>query len=259
MVRVSGGNDDHPDSIKFMYLFKLLSTYTLLKPPRGSNVKNEEMFATFSDVMSANSVMNPKEEVVTFSGRDIWSFIKDHGAEIDETDRDIETYNDIVNDLKESEYFKAEHMAGYVVKKSCRFTKCKACIASLMGDREAAGIHLSRKDKFGALHVPSPDLTALLCYLEKKMNAQVGNSDEVGVSNILSDTFFHICRKVDRNIVEKSLHPGCPDHYPSGDLATRIMHFYIIMRVHFILRAAKKLLKTYGKTKKLKKESKMIE
>jgi len=106
MIRVAGGNDDHPDSARFPFLYKLLSVYSLLKAPKGSNVTNDEVFSTFCHVMKENKIFG-KEESRMFSAEDIWLF----AGEIEDNLADPEN-----NDLGLAEQCTIEHFGGYVVK-----------------------------------------------------------------------------------------------------------------------------------------------
>ena len=253
MIRAAGGNNDHPDSVKFPYLYKLLSTYSLLKPPKGSNVSNEESFTTFSNLMLANHVIG-KEEERNFSARDIWNFAMDYGAaEIEDEEELHGNYDDIINDLDDSERCKIEYFAGYVVKKAMkRFTKCEDCKKSLQGERDAAGSLLSGRDKFSVLYVPSHGLVNLLSYLERKVNEEVGSS----VRDLKPDTFFNICRKLDRSVVNvQSI--GCNVEH-GDELLTKLTHFYLMTRIHLVMREAKKQNKNIAKSKSLKKQSKLV-
>ncbi len=47
-VRDACGSSCHPDSILFIQVFRLLSTYALVRPPRGSNVSGGELVETIT-------------------------------------------------------------------------------------------------------------------------------------------------------------------------------------------------------------------
>jgi len=44
MIRGACGSDEHPDPILFIQVYRLLSFYSLVKPPEGSNVEGVEIF-----------------------------------------------------------------------------------------------------------------------------------------------------------------------------------------------------------------------
>lgn len=43
MVRQAAGNNDHPDPVMFVLIFRLMSVYSLVKPPKGSNITGGEL------------------------------------------------------------------------------------------------------------------------------------------------------------------------------------------------------------------------
>lgn len=47
MMRSVCRSNDHPDSILYIQMFRLVSIYSLVKPPKGSNVSGGEMLETF--------------------------------------------------------------------------------------------------------------------------------------------------------------------------------------------------------------------
>lgn len=46
MIRGACVSNDHPDSLLFVQVYRLLSFYSLVKPPKGSNVQGAEIFET---------------------------------------------------------------------------------------------------------------------------------------------------------------------------------------------------------------------
>jgi len=91
MIRVAEGNDDHPDSARFPFLYKLLSIYSLLKVPKGNNVNNDEVFSTFCHITKENKIFG-KEESRTFSAKDIRLFagkIEDNLADPENNDLEL--------------------------------------------------------------------------------------------------------------------------------------------------------------------------
>lgn len=57
VTRSFGRNRDHPDPLLFSQIFRLLSCYSLLKPPKGSNVEGGELLSSLvsSDDLFAQS------------------------------------------------------------------------------------------------------------------------------------------------------------------------------------------------------------
>jgi len=50
MIRSVCGSNDHPDAILFIQMFRLLTIYSLVKPPRGSNISGGEMLKTLLNI-----------------------------------------------------------------------------------------------------------------------------------------------------------------------------------------------------------------
>lgn len=74
MMRNACGCNDHSDVTTFLQVFHLLSTYSLIKPPRGSNVTGSEMVRSlldFNDLTPANNVqqeLNNRLELLLRTG-----------------------------------------------------------------------------------------------------------------------------------------------------------------------------------------------
>ncbi|CAI6351679.1 unnamed protein product [Macrosiphum euphorbiae] len=50
MIRSACGSNDHPDAILFIQMFRLLSTYLLVNPPKGANVSSGDMINTLLNI-----------------------------------------------------------------------------------------------------------------------------------------------------------------------------------------------------------------
>lgn len=223
-----------------------MSTYSLLKPPKGSNVTGEETFSFFSHAMQENKIIG--REDVKFSAEDIWRIAMDHGAaEFD--DAYAFDHDWLLEVVEETEHLKLEYFCGYLIKKINRVTSCENCIRSLKGSE--CGNLLSQRNKFNVLHIPSHYLVALISYLEKIIHSEIGGE----IHNLQPDTFFKICRKIDCNFIDSEF-IGCAEHQEI--LVLKITHFYLVTRLYLIIREAKKGLKNREKTKELKKHSKLV-
>lgn len=56
MIRGAGGGSTHPESTQFIQLFRLLSLYSLVKPPKGSNVAGADMLQSLLNVKDIHSL-----------------------------------------------------------------------------------------------------------------------------------------------------------------------------------------------------------
>lgn len=58
MMRSACGSNDHPDAILFIQMFRLLSAYSLVKPPRGSNIPDGTMLETLLNIEDISDSKN---------------------------------------------------------------------------------------------------------------------------------------------------------------------------------------------------------
>ena len=56
------GSNDHPDSALFIQMFKLVSTYSLVKSPKGSNVSGGEILKLLIDIKNIKAVDERQEQ-----------------------------------------------------------------------------------------------------------------------------------------------------------------------------------------------------
>lgn len=156
-MRNACGCNDHPDSRLFIQMYKLISTYSLVKPPRGSNIDSGEMLHV---LLNINDVSKPEaQEKIEQFQRNIDDFIENQS--ISEN-----VFMNIRNEHNYSGSSSAEvilaYMAGYVARKSLRFTKCLECRIKLQSDQcysRNAFINILSK---GHLMYPSNDLYLLI-------------------------------------------------------------------------------------------------
>ena len=60
MVREAGGNNDHPDPLMFILIFRLMSVYSLVKPPKGSNITGGDLLKSL--VFMKDAGLNSKDK-----------------------------------------------------------------------------------------------------------------------------------------------------------------------------------------------------
>ena len=125
MMRHCCGSNDHSDSALFILMYKLVSTYSLVKPPKGSNVSGGEILKVLIDIKDIKAVDERQEQ---------WD------AQIDTIlDKGSNTYVifDATKIMEEHDYFQcstSDYVLGYisrfVARKSFRFAKIKQGIVS---------------------------------------------------------------------------------------------------------------------------------
>ncbi|XP_024876439.1 uncharacterized protein LOC112457536, partial [Temnothorax curvispinosus] len=179
MMRNSCGSNEHPDSTLFVQMYRLVSTYSLVKPPKGSNISGADTVNVLLSIKDLNDV-NER--------RDQWD------AQID-TILDRGTNMDVLYDaaslLKEHDYFKCStseyvlaYVAGYVTRKGTRFAifneeekrvVCRDCLQSLELPASEAipkNHKLINIKSRGNLKHPSRKLEELLSILERATSKQ---------------------------------------------------------------------------------------
>lgn len=169
MLRSHGGNNDHPNSLAFIQLYRILSTYSLVKPPKGCNVQDQEIMnclIALKDVRDQNSNEN---------FRFILDRIVDQGIFFEEV-------AEVLSASQSVEYF-----AGYVSRKAQNFTNCKSCLQTLISETENENlgrlIHL--RNVYG-LTIPSPKILQIVALIEETFTAQLeGNVDICIIQAIL--------------------------------------------------------------------------
>ncbi|KAL4091972.1 hypothetical protein QTP88_026567 [Uroleucon formosanum] len=57
------GSNDHPDSILFIQMFRLRSTYTLVKPPKGSNVSGGNMINILLNIKDITNINEQAQRI----------------------------------------------------------------------------------------------------------------------------------------------------------------------------------------------------
>lgn len=236
------GSNDHPDSILFGQMFRLMSSYSLIKPCKGSNVAGGEMIRAllkFDDLSQ------------TADGRKEWEKIMDSVIESGNCKDLIATNGTaIATDHGTTVILHTlmAYMAGYVVRKASKWTKCRNCVESVQStDKRDESHALISMLSHGYLIYPSADLIQLLEIMEEHVLATVNST------GINCDTVFHISYALQESSLPLV---GCPEHTESFTIL--IMKFFIRVRAEFL---AKRFNKIHSdkklKTRKCRKDSKL--
>lgn len=120
MMRHCCGSNDHPDSALFIQMYKLVSTCSLIKPLKGSNVQGNDIINVLINIKDIN---NNNEKLQQWNAQ-IYTLL-DKGLHSDKI-------TEAALLLKEHDYFKcstSEYVLAYVscfvARKSNRFTTIK--------------------------------------------------------------------------------------------------------------------------------------
>lgn len=218
-------------------MYKLISTYSLIKPPKGSNVSGGEIIDVLLSIKDIKSVYDRREQ---------WD------AQIDTIlDKGVhaETLSAATRLMEEHDYFQCStsdyvlaYVAGFVARKATRFAKytangkpfvCNECIASLERGKEDAdseAYKLIRMRTKGFLIEPSMILFNLINSLEQ------ATLKAVNTSVINSDTIFEITKALEE-LAPLSL-VGCETHCML--FTHRVITFFLTTRMFFIAKQANK-------------------
>lgn len=240
MIRGCCGSHDKPDPLLFIQVYRLISFYSLVKPPRGSNVDGLEIFET---------LLNEKDKE-THENKEEWLQILEKIIERGENNKEEFTvrhahdYNVIGVNENVQAYF-----SGFVSKKISSWTKCKDCLCTVIkpqGDlpRDKMINSLNR----GYLNYPSEKLYNLLSTLEQAILQTIGQEQ------LNFYTFQHIME----NILAQSISfVGCEEH--RENLTKSVINYYALTRAKIICKRHNNVFDEAKKKEKgLRKLSKLV-
>lgn len=236
-MRSACGSNDHPDSVLFIQMFRLISTYSLIKPPKNSNVTGGEMIETLINIQDLSNVNVTKD---TLEGE--LDSIIDKGQ--------FEELPDVIALMHDHDYRSTStssqvlsYLAGYIARKANRFTKCKKCLSSLRNDCLSSSRDklIDMRSKGNLIH-SSNNLFSLISTLEKSTLEALKN-EELNMNTLLT-----ITEMIEQGDSIQLV--GCVDH--KEEFSKAIVRFFLIMRMCFIVKRAnyKDTMTSKEKTKK---------
>lgn len=241
MMRSACGSNDHPDSVLYIQMFRLISTYSLVKPPKGSNVSGGEMLETLMTLEDVTEHVSKKSKI---SWEDSMDRILDQGIHCDDLKEIIEKTPDNPND------FIITYISGYVGRKAIHFSTCQNCQNSLKFNNfeEINRNKVLEVRSRGELLASSNGLYELISTLESVIVKTI----EINKLNV--DTFFDVASTLEN--VENLPLIGCIEH--CREFTQRILHFYTVTRMHMICKRSNNVIDNIAKekTRALRKTSK---
>lgn len=134
MMRHCCGSNEHPDSQFFIQMYKLVSTCSLIKPPKGCNISGGELMNV---LLSIKDIKDPAErqqqwldqiDTILDRGKNV-DILAEAASELDGHDYFLCTTSDYV----------LSYIAGYIARKGSRFAKfgdkqptvCEDCLKTL--------------------------------------------------------------------------------------------------------------------------------
>ncbi|XP_011705030.1 PREDICTED: uncharacterized protein LOC105460298 [Wasmannia auropunctata] len=198
MMRSCCGCNDHPDSQLYIQTYRLISTYSLVKPPKGCNVSSEEIM---------NVLLNIKDIADNKEREEQWiaqiDTVLDRGRNTDVLAYVPSLFNDHNSHKCTTSDYVLTYIAGYVARKGKRFCKgidnskyfiCQECLKTLVlqPNNEIPERHklIEIKSK-GYLINPFVALFNLLSTLEK------GIIETTQCGEINANTLFEIMDLID--------------------------------------------------------------
>lgn len=195
MIRGCCGSHDKPDHLLFIQVYRLISFYSLVKPPKGSNVDSLEIFETL--LTNKDDTLHKNKEEWKTVLNDIIEKGESTGEQCNV--RHSHDYNVMgVND------FVLAYFSGFLARKSGKWTSCKECLTSLTKDKgDLPRDKLIDKLNRGYLKYPSNVLFNLLYSLESAILQTVGQQQ------VNFYTFQHIVQNV---LAQSIVFVGCESH-----------------------------------------------
>lgn len=247
MIRASCGNSDHPDPTMFLLVFRLLSTYSLIKPTPGSNVTGEELFETLFKIEGENydNLPNASE-----SAKEKWTAMKNlilSKGEVMDDFHQLETEFEVI-DLDDN---CLQYLAGFAARKAANFSTCTNCRQIIVSENANPLSLIALRNYYDVLHIPSDIFFALINSMEKIIKEVVGPDG----SQLTADTFFSIAERMaeEENIVKV----GCEEH--ADNVTQRTMDFYLVMRMNFLCQDLNKKFVNKTKHQELRKVGKLVQ
>lgn len=198
MMRHCCGSNEHPDSQLFIQMYKLVSTYSLVKPPKDSNITGAELINV---LLHIKDIKDPVErqnqwldqiETILDRGKNV-AVLAEAASELDGHDYSLCTTSDYV----------LSYVAGYIARKGLRFAKfgdskqskvCEDCLKTLvlgLNDPIPEKHKLILQKTKGGLKHPLAALVNLLSILEQ------GTLEATKTGDVNAETLFDITDKIE--------------------------------------------------------------
>lgn len=264
MIRYACGSNEHPDPTLFVQVFRLLCTYSLVKPSKGSNVSGTELLqALMQTKKSLNAQQAPKQEL--FAQLDaaidrgyLAQPLECSSAMTVEQDHlytetptvsgsshlSLHNYDVVTTSQKVLSY-----VAGYTARQIKRVTQCSECIERLIStDNCERDEVINVMNRYNGLTYPSEELFKLVQSLEDAF------LEVVGTLSIKDNTLHQIVERVSK--IENLTIVGCLHHGP--EITKKVSTFYLVMRAHFLAKSVNENLNAKKiKSKMNRKNSKL--
>lgn len=210
-----------PEQSFFIQVYRLLSVYSLIKPPKGSNISEVEIFETLLQAKETN--VNPDKRKWSDSVDEVID--KGFCSNFENFDFSKKDHN---YGVTYSSDFVVTFVSGFLCKKILSWTSCELCISTVL---KAASDKTEREKMIdllnkGKLKYPTEDLFQTIKSIENTV-MEFASSE-----NLNAYTLFDIVQHID---ISKCGKLGCVEH---ADVLTRqIIIKFLTMCGDFIAKA----------------------
>lgn len=231
MMRSCGSND-HPDSQLFIQMYRLISTYSLVKPSKGCNVSTGKLMNVLLNIKDIKDIKEREEQWISQIDT-----ILDKGTHTEILAYAPSIINDHDSHICTTSDYILTYIAGYVARKGNRFFKnistkrnviCEKCLETLVlqpNDIIPERHKLIQIKSEGYLKTPSVALFNLLSSLEKGI-IEATKSGEINVNTLVE--IMELINKEENAITLI----GCEEH--NNEFTKNIIRFYLITRIFFL-------------------------
>ncbi|KAK3910739.1 LOW QUALITY PROTEIN: Transposable element P transposase [Frankliniella fusca] len=222
-LRFACGSSDHPDPKMFMEVYRLLTTYSLVKPPRGSNVTGGDLLGSLlklKDITNADRREELERKIDN---------ILEGGVPFEE-------YDILNTDMQACEKEIDEHaltyFGGYICRKARKMQPAASC-----------------PQCYNSLHAPLARESLEREQLLEKAVIKTTTSTQMHTM-LLFDTLDQLCGTELQRI-------GCAAHEKT--LTASVITFYMICRMHFACADANKIFAEKKRRKRdMAKQAKFV-
>lgn len=242
IIRQAGGQNEHPSFPTFLQLYRMLSLYSLLKPPQFGNCtttdKGQTAVVTLADmraIYNSSAMQRPNKLEVLKQKLD--GLIEEGSWECDNV-FELDDYDATIVDCI------VYYVTGFVSRKLGSETSCTVCKQALEGQKGIANVPEADLVNFktrGRLTHPNMHLFDLFTYCEEKFAKYASDRDvfDKTIDAVLENFQFTF---------------PCSLH--KEDMLAKLLHYYVCLRMRQYCRQLKG--QKEKKSQDLRKLSKVV-
>ncbi|XP_067128880.1 uncharacterized protein [Centruroides vittatus] len=227
MIRQGSGSNSHPTTVQFLYLYRLMTVYSLVRPPKRASIQTDPGSSLITLKNLLQSHKKPFKEVQEQLEEHLQNLLCNpslsYGAPTDNKLLD--------HDYCAPETFKfiLHYLGGYIVHHLLPSLGCDECKNILTAKPEDAAPEKTFTfiKSRGDLLYPGYKLCQLMYWAESKVCEQLTNPN--------MDVYFSIMDNI-LNQCSVTLVIGCHNAGHKSYLTSRFLHFFVTCRLYFFTR-----------------------